>query len=323
MEDSVILAGIDEAGYGPILGPLVVSASAFVVPSTLADTPLWDVLRMSVSRTASSRGTGIPILDSKKLYHRKAGLAKLERSVLSAIKAWRGLPDSLERLLGLLCREVIPLLKEYAWYRDANPTLPMAADSGGIRIAGKLLSRDLDEQSCQLAGCWSEVLPEGHYNQLIDSTNNKAVVLSGLTLRLIQRIADAFPDRELRITIDKQGGRDHYAPMLLQAFEDRRLKIIEESSLSSAYILSGRTANWRISYHQGGESLHMPVALASLVSKYLRELLMACFNDYWARNVPDLKPTAGYYQDGKRFLRDIDPHLQRLGIQKDRLIRQR
>ena len=74
---------------------------------------------------------------------------------------------------------------------------------------------------------------------------------------------------------------------------------------------------------QAGESRHLLVALASLISKYVRELLMESFNAYWSREVPGLRPTAGYYQDGLRFLKDIQPHLKRLGLTREGLVRQR
>jgi hypothetical protein len=44
-----ILAGIDEAGFGPILGPLVVSASVFKVPKNLVWGDLWEILQGSIS----------------------------------------------------------------------------------------------------------------------------------------------------------------------------------------------------------------------------------------------------------------------------------
>jgi ribonuclease HII len=323
MAAQTTVIGIDEAGYGPILGPLVVSAAAFRMPGTPQSPDLWDTLQESVGRTASARGSKIPIIDSKRLYTRKDGLARLERSVLAVLAAARGMPPDLRSLLTLLSPDVHQKMHEYPWYRDANPPLPREADAGGIRVAAALLKRDLRAHSIRLAGLWSEVLLEGHYNRLVSGTRNKAVVLSGLTLRLIQRAADAHPQDHLMIYVDKQGARSRYGNLLLRAFDDRRLKVLEEGAETSAYELTGPRTTWRIRFSQAGESHHMPVALGSLVSKYLRELLMACFNRYWTEQVPELRSTAGYYQDGRRFLKDIGPHVRRLGIDKDRLVRQR
>ncbi|MFH1417091.1 MAG: hypothetical protein ABII12_02230 [Planctomycetota bacterium] len=321
--DADIALGIDEAGYGPILGPLVVSAVAFETPPDIADRCLWGVLAKSVSRNRSARGGKVPILDSKKLYSRKEGIGRLERSVLAVMSAWRGSPPHLHGLLGLLCPDVLAKLREYPWYREVDAVLPREADAGGIQIAGSAFRRDLNTQNVHVAGMWSEILPEGHYNRLVANTQNKAVVLSGLTLRLIQRAADAHPGRSMRIYVDKQGARQRYGLLLMRAFEDRRLRVIEETPEMSAYELAGSRTTWRVRFTQSGESHHLPVALASLVSKYLRELLMACFNRYWSREAPGARPTAGYYKDGLRFLEEIEPHRLRLGIERDQLVRQR
>ena len=64
----MIVAGIDEAGYGPLLGPLVVSAALFRVPSD-DDLDLWDALSPVVSRAPVDGA--VPVNDSKKLYQRE------------------------------------------------------------------------------------------------------------------------------------------------------------------------------------------------------------------------------------------------------------
>ena len=66
---------------------------------------------------------------------------------------------------------------------------------------------------------------------------------------------------------------------------------------------------------------HMPVALASMVAKFTRELHMMRFNRYFASLVPDIKPTAGYVQDGRRFLKEIEPILAQNGLNRDVLVR--
>src|SRR5437764_7932204 len=76
--------GLDEAGYGPNLGPLVLSSSACHVP---ADAPpcLWDCLAAAVRKAEHPDDGRLLIDDSKKVNEGKAGLAKLEAGVLAAV----------------------------------------------------------------------------------------------------------------------------------------------------------------------------------------------------------------------------------------------
>ncbi len=69
----------------------------------------------------------------------------------------------------------------------------------------------------------------------------------------------------------------------------------------------------RICFRTRAEEL-LPVALASMVSKYLREVLMVGFNQFWQNHIPDLKPTKGYPVDAKRFLEEIAPVAKQLSI---------
>jgi len=323
MAERAVIVGIDEAGYGPVLGPLVVSATAFEVPAALADGCLWATLKSSVASKVPKRGGRLPIVDSKVLYQRAEGLGRLEKSVLAMVGAWRGLPPSFLALLRLVCPSVIASLDGYPWYAGHDAALPSAADLGAIRIAARRLTQDMAEQGVRVAGMWSEVVPEGEYNRQVEATDNKAVVLLGTTLRLVYRAAQVCPEVPVRIYVDKQGGRDYYARSLMRAFEERHLKIEVEGDAYSEYVLTGGGGDLRISFSEGGESRCMATALASMISKYLRELLMASFNAFWARHVPALKPTAGYYQDGQRFLRDIAPHLARVGVDAKWMVRAR
>jgi ribonuclease HII len=69
------------------------------------------------------------------------------------------------------------------------------------------------------------------------------------------------------------------------------------------------------------ETRHLPVALASMTAKYTRELIMARLNRYFQNYLPELKPTAGYFQDGRRYINDIEPVLADLKIDRDCLVR--
>ena len=58
-----------------------------------------------------------------------------------------------------------------------------------------------------------------------------------------------------------------------------------------------------------------------MVSKYIRELLVGSINRYFAGFSADLKPTAGYWKDGLRFIEDLRTNLPHVEFNSDQLIR--
>ena len=58
----------------------------------------------------------------------------------------------------------------------------------------------------------------------------------------------------------------------------------------------------------------MPTALASMTAKYVRELAMIAFNAFWINHLPNLRPTAGYPLDAKRFRKAIAPVQKKLEV---------
>ena len=101
---------------------------------------------------------------------------------------------------------------------------------------------------------------------------------------------------------------------------------MREDPSASDYLLEsiGRPSqSMRVRFEVDGDALHFPVALASMVSKYTRELLMARFKAWFATRAPQIKPTAGYGRDAKRFWQELKPVLKGLAIEPETLRRSR
>ncbi len=65
----------------------------------------------------------------------------------------------------------------------------------------------------------------------------------------------------------------------------------------------------------------LPVAVASMLAKYLREICMEQFNQFWKHQLPELEPTAGYPVDAARFWEEIAAKAEELGIEKRKIWR--
>ena len=60
-----------------------------------------------------------------------------------------------------------------------------------------------------------------------------------------------------------------------------------------------------------------------MTAKYLRELSMRAFNEFWSAHVPNLRPTAGYPNDAQRFRKEIAAAQRELKIDDHVLWRNR
>ncbi len=78
------IIGIDEAGYGPNLGPFVMTSVACRVPDPCHDTNLWRLLR-PVVRQGADADDGRLLIDDSKIVYTARGLAGLERGVWAAL----------------------------------------------------------------------------------------------------------------------------------------------------------------------------------------------------------------------------------------------
>ena len=112
------------------------------------------------------------------------------------------------------------------------------------------------------------------------------------------------------VVVDRQGGRTKYRHLLAMNFPDANITILDQTQQRSGYRLesvgpaqSGRVLT--VWFEVDADQRHMPVALASMISKYTRELLMARFNAFFNGRVPQVRPTAGYARDAKRFWAQI------------------
>jgi ribonuclease HII len=311
------LIGTDEAGYGPNLGPLVISATVWRVPPGVRAADLYERLAAVISPTplkAAERANGrLVMADSKVLYRPGEGLRSLERGVWAAMGQLDQWPESWSDVWQALAPDSTGPMMSLPWHAEYDSRVPVDANRRELQALSESLDRGLAEADVWLTDMVSRAVFPAEFNELVERHESKGAALSHLTLDLFARLMEPLAEGPISVVCDKHGGRDRYAPLLSEHFPGRVIEIRGEGREQSVYRFGPHERRVDVRFCAGAES-YLPVALASMASKYLRELAMQAFNEFWCDRVHGLEPTAGYPQDAKRFMEAIAPVQRELGI---------
>lgn len=352
----MIWIGLDEAGYGPMLGPLAVGATAWRVPNGKPPDCLYErlagivtvnprpLVKTSVGDRESFRRVAAPVasvalgdiaplwIADSKLVYQTGELTALERGVLRLARIAKVCPFvNAGELLQAVVKRAATGLPVWAW--DAALAVP--CDFHNQAEAQSAAGKDCEharqtfqDRECELLAIRAALLWPGEFNRALAAReNNKSLVLFHTGFELLQSLIADFPDEPIWIDADKLGGRDRYGALLQHALDGEWVEVLHESGEESLYRWG--TASERphgaprwIRYRVGGERA-MPTAAASMTAKYLRELSMLAWNRFWQEELHGLRPTAGYYVDALRFLKEITQRQTELRIPAAEIVRKK
>lgn len=322
-----VLIGTDEAGYGPNLGPLVITAVTWILPDGVQPSDLSELLNDVISEKADRQHRTLQIADSKQVYQAGKSLQNLELGVLAFLCTMGIQPPDLSTLGTYLASSQFEAGYQALCGPDdlKDVKLPETECQSVLDDVTSRLTDALNRTGIVCTKVESRIMFAEEFNTLVDAAGSKGVVLSEATLKLVRSAVDAarngpYADQAESgwVVCDKHGGRNRYDALISDAFDDELVFRIEESRPSSRY----RASNLEFCFRTKAEEL-MPVALASMVSKYMRELTMGQFNRYWQTQVPGLKSTKGYPMDAARFWEAIESAVMSLGVPKQTLWRKK
>jgi hypothetical protein len=353
MRATVLLIGIDEAGYGPRIGPLCHGYSAIRCRDDHPTPPdLWKLLHPSVMRVPGFAGSTI-VDDSKKVHGSPGGKELLARGIRAFLSCAPGAPETSSECLNELYVRILPeqdriRLEEDEWCTvlaqveqaeplpEASPEEPSSEPSLGKpkRVSKSVAAlgpapekippvhEALSQNGITVMAVGARGMSAKHYNTVLRSGKNKADVnWSVIADQFLKLVTLAQPGEPIHAVIDRQGGRKFYAAKVGDLFPGAMPWTESETPTTSVYRIDADGRTVRVAFMVDADGQTLPVALGSMAAKLARELCMKRLNDYFRRHEPQLKPTAGYYGDASRFLRETRGLRKKLKIPNAALIR--
>ena len=322
---ALIYAGVDEAGYGPRIGPLSVGLSVFQITGGRAAgassdgdhvPDVWRLLRGVVGKASDVGKPNAPSIfidDSKRLkgangLKKRHPLDRLEQAVLATLGALGAAPTTDQELFETLGADqaLSP------WYVGEPVALPVSTTADHIHLLGGVLGAGFRRKGVTPMALRCELVGETAFNEIIARDGSKSAVNFSAVTTHLRYLWSHYGQSAPIVAIDRQGGRERYGRQLAHAIPDATVRTINETHERSVYQLTQRTGAKRpgrtmtVLFEIKCDSNHLPTALASMIAKLVRELAMARLNRYWCARMPELKPTAGYGVDVNRWLRAVD-----------------
>jgi len=299
---NMLVMGVDENGLGPRLGPLLATSVALRTPR-YARAALCD------------RGLALGLTDSKET----GGFGRMgftESVALALLKrAAGGSPASADELLDRVSPGARPGLRAccpddptagQCWAVD----LPLPLFGGEAAYGEELLDRLVGRSSLRIVDVQSRVACAGVLNTKLAAGKNKLAVDLELFEDLICAV-HARHDSPLLAVCGMIGGIRDYASRLSR-FEQHRIGPLAGRRGQRRYTVDGVG---EIRFEVDADARHLPVALASIVGKYVREVWMRRIGEFYRQANPGLKLASGYHDPvTTRFIDATEASRLRLGI---------
>lgn len=297
----MIVIGVDENGLGPLLGPLMVTATAFEV-DTYDREAMWTLC-----------GDDLPAGDSKETFKR-GNPAAAERAILRWLALFGQEPATHRDLVAAVSSPLpggrpCPSLEAPAACVPGETELPLWCSPSQIDISLGIWNR-FDEAGVRPRAVRLFEACPGWLNRGTEERGvNKLELDFTLMLSLVKEIAAKTGDEVLALC-GKVGSTKAYGKWLAAVGKSEH-EVVEEKRENSEYRIPRLG---RIRFIRDGDGTHMPIAVASMIGKYVRELAMIRINEAFGRTE---KIVSGYRDPvTAKFVEEALPSLRENGLER-------
>lgn len=275
-EERFRVVGIDENAYGPILGPMTVTG-------VLLDVPEPPFIYLDLNQLNPPKG----LRDSKKVFTRSESSYSLGEIVaLSLITSAGGEVTNFRELLEFVSDTSRLKESELISALDLELHLPLWAK----HIDPSPITHWFETMEIEVKDIRVDIVTAKEFNELLKSSGSK----STLDFWKFMDVMSALPDFDLAMC-GKLGGTRYYG-RLFEGIGVNVTAIQETRGISSYRVADGR----EIHFILNGDERFLPIAMASIVGKYVREVFMFLMNKLVGHDEP-VPWASGYRHDAKTY----------------------
>jgi ribonuclease HII len=302
----MLVLGVDENGLGPVLGPLVATSVTLEMPR--------------YERSAlRARGLSLGLTDSKEA----GGFGQMQfaESVALAL-LWgchgAGPPGSADAVLDRVFADGRARLRAccpddptaaQCWAVD----LPLPIFGGDPDVGWEAIERLVGRSSLRIVDVRSRVACAGVLNAARAAGKHKFDVDFDLFEDLIASV-HLVHGAPLLAICGMIGGIRDYAPRFSR-FDRSRVEHVPGRRGQRRYAVDGVG---EIRFEIDADMRHLPVSLASIVGKYVREICMRRIGEFYRRRDPELALASGYRDPvTKRFFEGTALLRKQIGIAQE------
>lgn len=304
------LVGIDENGFGPVLGPLNVTGVLFEVERY--EHNLWEKLNDVFSRKFSQKNR-FKLTDSKQMTPREWEKIALILYFLLFKEIPRFSSTFLKKFIlkeKSLVKKCGEEEKNMCWEPDFS--LPLWEERNfleEIPPAGKRTKDILEREKIRILALNTLICCPYNFNFLLQVYNK-----AELNLYLFETLIKYYYQKyrgEFLFICGKIGGIKYYHRYFKLLNKYHCLKFSEKDELSEYHFEN----LGKVSFIKDGDENYFPISLSSIIGKYIREIFMRRINTYFSSRVSGLPYVSGYRDKfTKEFIKRVEGELFRLNI---------
>jgi len=312
----MFVVGIDENGLAPRLGPLIVTGTCFEISEEA----------YSSRKMQNLMNKRFKVTDSKSVmgYNR---MSKAEGAVLAHIGVFlEKSPENFNRLIKELSFESLKNLRslcpkdcssQMCWEPDFS--LPYWSEAEDINSESRKLKKLLDSRSFNIREVKSVIICTRRFNEMLSGSFRTKL---DLVLYSFERLIIYFYEKygpDVLYLCDRVGYIKKYLDSfrILKRFPLERKKESEKSVYDFKFL-------GKVEFSTGADKTHSPVALSSMIGKYIREVFIERSNQFFSSRLEDFEPVSGYNdKKTKEFISKNINQLNKLDIDESCFLRSR